>query len=147
MDIDRNAPAAAEGSARVSAPPETVWAVISDIDAWPTWNPDVRSVTFDGPLEPGSEFRWKSGPSSLVSRLEEVDPPREIGWTGTTMGIRAIHVFRFEPTEGGTLVRSEESWSGGLAGLLKSFSRKRIRRAIDTALESLKAESERRASG
>lgn len=147
MDIDRNAPAAAGGSARVSAPPETVWAVISDIAAWPTWNPDVRSVTFDGPLEPGSEFRWKSGPSSLVSRLEEVDPPREIGWTGTTMGIRAIHVFRFEPTEGGTLVRSEESWSGGLAGLLKSFSRKRIRRAIDTALESLKAESERRASG
>jgi hypothetical protein len=147
VDIDRNAPAAAEGSARVSASPETVWAVISDIAAWPTWNPDVRSVTFDGPLEPGSEFRWKSGPSSLVSRLEEVDPLREIGWTGTTMGIRAIHVFRFEPTEGGTLVRSEESWSGGLAGLLKSFSRKRIRRAIDTALESLKAESERRASG
>jgi uncharacterized protein YndB with AHSA1/START domain len=147
VDIDRNAPAAAEGSARIAAPPEIVWAVISDIAAWPTWNPDVRSVTFDGPLEPGSEFRWKSGSSSLVSRLEAVDPPREIGWTGTTMGIRAIHVFRFEPAEGGTLARSEESWSGGLAGLLKSFSRKRIQRAIDTALASLKTESERRAVG
>ena len=147
MEIERNAPAAGEGSARIAAPPETVWAVISDIAAWPAWNPDVKSATFDGPLEAGSEFRWKSGPASLVSRLEVVDPPREIGWTGTTMGIRAIHVFRFEPAEGGTLARSEESWSGGLAGLLKSFSRKRIQRAIDTALGSLKAESERRAAG
>jgi uncharacterized protein YndB with AHSA1/START domain len=146
VEIDRNAPAA-EGSARIAAPPATVWAVISDIAAWPTWNPEIRSVSFDGPLEPGSEFRWKSGPSSLVSLLEVVDPPREIGWTGTTMGIRAIHVFRFEPIEGGTLARSEESWSGALPSLMKSFSRKRIQRAIDTALESLKAESERRAAG
>ena len=146
MDIDRDAPAAAEGSTRIAAPPETVWAVISDIAAWPTWNPEIRSVTFDGPLKPGSEFRWRSGPSSLVSRLEVVDPPREIAWTGRTMGIRAVHVFRFEEADGGTLARSEESWSGLLPSLLRSFSRRRIQRAIDHALGTLRSEAERRAA-
>jgi hypothetical protein len=41
-----------------------------------------------------------------------VDPPSEIAWTGTTMGIRAVHVFRFQASAGGTLARSEESWRG-----------------------------------
>jgi uncharacterized protein YndB with AHSA1/START domain len=144
VEIDRNAPAWAEASTRIAASPETVWTVISDIAGWPTWNPEIRSATFDGPLEPGSEFRWKAGPSSLVSRLEVVDPPREIAWTGSTMGIRAIHVFRFEPADGGTLAHSAESWTGTIPSLLRSFSRKRIQRAIDHALASLKVESERR---
>jgi uncharacterized protein YndB with AHSA1/START domain len=147
VDVDRNAPAAAEAATQIDAPPETVWSVISDIAAWPTWDREIRSVTFDGPLAAGSKFRWKAGPSSVMSRLEVVDPPREIAWTGSTMGIRAIHVFRFERSDGGTLARSQESWSGVLPSLLKSFSRERIQRAIDHALAMLKAESERRATG
>jgi uncharacterized protein YndB with AHSA1/START domain len=146
VDVDRSAPAIAESSIEIAAPPETVWAVISDIAAWPTWNRDVGSVTFGGSLEPGSGFRWKSGRSSLASKLEVVDPPREIGWTGTTMGIHAVHVFRFEPKDGGTIARSEESWRGAIPGLLKSYSRKTIQRAIDSVLASLKIESERRNS-
>jgi hypothetical protein len=43
---------------------------------------------------------------SLTSILQTVDPPHEIGWTGTTLGIKAVHVFRFEPRNGGTLARS-----------------------------------------
>jgi hypothetical protein len=34
---------------------------------------------------------------SLVSTLQVVDAPREIGWTGKSMGIQAVHVFQFEP--------------------------------------------------
>jgi len=108
VDIDRGAPATVEGEILVAAPPETVWAVIADLSGWPTWNSDVRSMTFQDPLEPGSTFRWKSGSASLVSTLRVVDPPREIGWTGVTMGIKAVHVFRFEPNDGGTLARSAE---------------------------------------
>ena len=41
-----------------------------------------------------------------------VDPPREITWTGTTIGIKAVQVFRFQASDGGTLARSEESREG-----------------------------------
>jgi hypothetical protein len=75
-----------------------------------------------------------------------VNPPNEIAWTGKTMGISAIHVFRFEAREGGTLAGSEESWEGLIPSLLKGWSRKTLKKSIEDVLSHLKAESERRAS-
>jgi uncharacterized protein YndB with AHSA1/START domain len=146
VDIDRTAPATAEGEIQISAPPETAWAVIADLSAWPTWNPDVRSMAFDGRLEPGATFRWKSGSASLASTLQVVEAPGEIGWTGTSMGIHAVHVFRFEAMDGGTLARSAESFRGLIPSVFRSFSRKILRRGIDGILSSLKVEAERRAA-
>ena len=90
MEINRDAPATADGELRIDADPQTVFSVIAAIDRWPSWNPDVKSVTVPGPVQPGTVFRWKSGPSTLTSTLQVVDPPHEIAWTGTTMGIRKV---------------------------------------------------------
>ena len=146
MDIDRNAPALAEGEIAIAAPPETVWGVMSDLSGWPSWNRDVRSMSFDGPLEPGSSFRWKAGRSSLRSTLRTVDAPHEIAWTGETMGIHAVHAFRFDPKDGGTLARSAESFRGLIPTVLTSYSWKVLQRGIDGVLASLKIEAERRAA-
>jgi uncharacterized protein YndB with AHSA1/START domain len=147
MDIDRDAPATAEGEIQIAAPPDTVWAVMTDLCAWPSWNPDVKSMEFDGPLEPGSMFRWKSGSASLVSTLQSVDPPHEIAWTGVTMGIHAVHVFHFESSDGVTRARSAESFRGFIPSVLKGYSRKVLQRGIDGILRSLKAEAERQSFG
>ena len=146
MEINRDAPATAEGELQIDADPQTVFSVISAIDQWPSWNPDVRSVTLKGPVQPGTVFRWKAGPSTLTSSLVVVDPPHEIAWTGTTMGIKAVHVFRFQASNGGTLARSEESWEGLLASLLKGYSHRTLVKGIRSVLEHLKAEAERRAA-
>jgi uncharacterized protein YndB with AHSA1/START domain len=146
MDIDRTAPATAEAEIRIAAPPRVVWDVIADLRGWPGWNPDVRSMDVDGRLEPGSTFRWKTGSASLVSTLRVVDPPREIAWTGVTMGIHAVHVFGFEPTEGGTLARSAESFRGLIPTLFRGYSRKVLDRGLASILAALKAEAERRAA-
>lgn len=146
MDINRSAPATATGETQIDADPQTVFSVISGIDEWPSWNPDVKSAKLEEPLRPGTVFRWKSGPTSLVSKLEVVNPPHEITWTGRTMGIKAIHVFRFEPKDGGTLARSEESWEGLIASLLKGYSRRTLDKGIRDVLSHLKTEAERRAA-
>lgn len=146
MEINRAAPATFSGQIGIDAAPDTVFAVISDIAAWPSWNRDVKSVDLEDPVQPGTVFRWKAGSSKLTSTLEVVDPPREIGWTGTTMGIKAVHVFRFDARNGGTVARSEESWDGFLARLLKGYSRKTLERAITRVLADLKVEAERRAA-
>ena len=146
MEIDRNAPATAEGELRIDADPQTGFAVISAIDQWPSWNPDVTSVQLQGPIQPGTVFRWKAGPSSLTWTLQVVDPPTDIAWTGTTMGIRAVHVFRFQAADGGTLARSEESWSGLLASLLKGYSRRTLDKGIRSVLGHLRTEAEHRAA-
>jgi uncharacterized protein YndB with AHSA1/START domain len=144
MDINRKAPATAAGEIQIAAGPETVWDVLTDINGWPRWNADVKSARMEGPLAVGSTFRWKSGLASLTSTFQAVEPPSEIGWTGTTMSIKAVHVFRLEPRDGGTFVRSEESWEGFIASMLKGYSHKNIQSAISSILAGLKREAESR---
>ncbi|MDH4113020.1 MAG: SRPBCC family protein [Actinomycetota bacterium] len=146
MDIDRDAPATAQGEIQITASPETVWAVMADLRGWPTWHADVKSMDVDGRLEPGTTFRWKSGSASLVSTLQAVEEPREIGWTGKTMGIHAVHVFTFEPMDGGTHARSAESFRGLIPSIFRQYSRNVLQRGIDGMLRSLKAEAERRSA-
>jgi hypothetical protein len=74
------------------------------------------------------------------------DHAHEIAWTGTTMGIKAVYVFRFQASNGGTLAHSEESWEGLIARLLKGYSRKTLDKGIRSILSHLKAEAERRAA-
>src|SRR3712207_2047154 len=112
MEIDATAPAVARREIDVAASPQIVWDVLSDVAAWPSWNPDVRSASLGGPLREGTKFRWKSGPGTITSTLQRVEPSQLIAWTGTTFGIKATHVYRLEPRRGTTLVRSEESWDG-----------------------------------
>jgi hypothetical protein len=143
VDVDRSSPVVGRAEAEVAASPEAVWELVAGIDRWPSWNPDVRSAELQGPLAPGSTFRWKAGPGTIVSTLRHVDRPREIGWTGRTMGIEAVHVYRLEPADGGTRVVSEESWSGLPARLLRGRMAKTLERSLEAGLAHLAAAAER----
>jgi uncharacterized protein YndB with AHSA1/START domain len=130
----------------IAAPPEVVWDVLTDLEQWPRWNPAVKSMSFEGPLAPGSEFRWKAGPGTIVSTLERVEPPRVVAWRGRTMSIKALHEWRLAPSNGGTRVETEETYSGLLARLFRSQLQKTLDRALEEGLEHLKREAERRAA-
>jgi hypothetical protein len=109
VEIDRNAPATAEGELGIDADPSTVFSVIAAIDQWPSWNPEVKSVRVEGPVQPGT-------------------------------------LFRFQVSDGATLARSEESWAGLLASLLKGYSRRTLDKGIRGVLAYLETEAERRAA-
>jgi uncharacterized protein YndB with AHSA1/START domain len=130
----------------IAAPAEVVWEVLTDFDRWPQWNPEVKSMSWDGPLAPGSAFRWKAGPGTIVSTLEEIDRPRYVRWRGRTMSIAAIHEWRLEERDGGTHVETEETFSGALARLLRRSLQKQLDSALEEGLEHLKREAERRAN-
>jgi uncharacterized protein YndB with AHSA1/START domain len=130
----------------IAAPPEVVWEVLTGFEQWPQWNPEVKSMSLKGPVEPGTEFRWKSGPGTIVSTLEQVDPPGYIRWRGRTLSIKALHEWRFEPSNGGTHVESDESFSGLLVRLFRGSLQKTLDRSTESGLEQLKRESERRAA-
>ncbi len=146
MDADPDAPVFSEGRIEVDASPETVWDVLADIASWPTWNPDVESIALQGPVDEGSVFRWKAGPGTIVSTLRRVDRPRVLGWTGRTMGVRAKHVWRFEPSGRGTTVSMRESFDGLVARLLRTRLQQQLDATTPKGLEALKAEAERRSS-
>ena len=129
----------------IAAPPDVVWEVLTDFDRWQEWNPEVKSMSFEGPLAPGAMFRWKAGPGTIVSTVEEVDRPKYIRWRGRTLSISAIHEWRFEGRDRGTHVETDESYSGMLARLLRGSLQKQLDKALEEGLEHLKREAERRA--
>lgn len=143
MEVDRSAPAVADAETEIAADPETVWEVLTDLEGWPRWNPDVSSVRLDGRVEPGATFTWKAGRATITSTIRKTERPSLIGWTGKTAGIDAIHVWRLEPSSDGVTVSMQESFSGLVAKLL----RKRLQRDLDATttkgLEALKAAAER----
>jgi hypothetical protein len=143
-EINRSAPVVGSSEIEIAAAPEVAWNVLTAIGRWPSWNPAVTSVSIEGEIGPGSVFSWKAGPGTITSTVQDVEPLRRIAWTGSSFGIKAIHVHTFEPRDGGTVVRTEESYNGLVAQLL----RRRLQKVLDSALEGelqhLKAEAERR---
>ena len=144
VEINRHAPVIGSCEVEIAAAPEVAWDVLTAISGWPSWNPAVTSVSFDGEIGEGAAFRWKAGPGTITSTIRDVDPLHRIAWTGTSFGVKAIHVHTFESRGDGTLVKTEESYDGLLARLL----RRRLQTVLDTTLEGglqhLKAEAERR---
>jgi uncharacterized protein YndB with AHSA1/START domain len=142
--INQAAPVVASTTTEISAARDVVWEVLSAVENWPSWNPDVESVVMHGGLAGGSEFSWKAGPGTITSRVQEVEPPRRLAWSGRTFGIEAMHVYALEARETTTLVLTEESYDG----LLARFFRRRLQKMLDGRLESdlrhLKSEAERR---
>lgn len=145
MDINRAAPVMAKTQLLIATDQQAVWNTLTDFESWPKWKKDVHSLALRGPVAPGSTFAWKAGPGTIRSRLAEVDAPRQIAWTGSTFGTRAIDIFRFEAQNGGTLVTEEESWDGILARLFRSRMRRTLQSGIERGLQALKVEAERRA--
>ena len=143
MEIKPRAPAVARVWTEIAASRESVWSLLSDIRSWPSWNPDVKSASIDGPLTEGTVSRWKAGPSTIRSTLQAVEPPALIGWTGRTLGIAATHVYRLAEHDGTTTVTSEESWEGALVRVFRKSMQKTLHQSLESGLRYLKAEAER----
>jgi hypothetical protein len=145
MGINQEAPVMGASEIEIAAAPETVWDVLTAIDRWPSWNPDIKSMSMQGDLAEGSRFRWKAGPGTITSTIRRVEPPRLIAWTGTTFGIKAIHIYRLEPRNGRTFVRTEESFKGIVARLMRGSLQKTLDHTLADGLRYLKDEAEKRA--
>ncbi len=146
MNIDERAPVRSTRDLRIDARPDLVWSVLTDINGWPKWNPAVSRAKFHGPLAPGSEFRWKSGGSSIVSTFQEVEGPTRVSWTGKAFGTGAVHVWTLEAAGTGTQVRTSESFDGWLVRLLRSWFQRLLEKALDEQLQSLKTAAEERSA-
>jgi hypothetical protein len=143
--INGRAPVVGASEIEIGATPEAVWEVLTSLQRWPSWNPDVKSMSVEGPVDEGTVFRWKAGPGTITSTIRRVEPPQLIAWTGKTLGIRAIHFWHLEPRDGGTLVRSEESYEGLVTRFFRGPLQKTLDQALADGLQYLKTEVVRQA--
>ncbi|WP_020607285.1 SRPBCC family protein [Spirosoma spitsbergense] len=138
-----DAPASTDKKIRISASPERVWQVMSQIDQWVTWQSDISKAKLNGPLQVGSTFDWNASGMDIHSTLHTVTPQEALGWSGKAFGAFAIHNWFFRPlTDGTTEVRVEESMEGWLVSVLGPVLQKSLDKATDRWLQALREMAE-----
>ncbi|MFE9927828.1 SRPBCC family protein [Streptomyces sp. NPDC005533] len=140
--IDETAPAIVRLSTVIDAPLERIWALHTDIDAWPSWNADVDQAELDGPLLPGHSFTWKTHGLDITSTIREIVPGERLVWGGPANGIEGVHVWTFEQTGGQVTVRTEESWSGAPVDAAPAELGQALHDSLTAWLAALKARAE-----
>jgi hypothetical protein len=79
----------------------------------------------------------------VTSTLQEVTPHRRLAWTGKAFGTRAVHTWDLDVTRDGTLLRTEESFSGWLPRLMPKAMQRTLEQSLPAWLQVIKHEAER----
>jgi hypothetical protein len=122
----------AQAERALDVSPEVAFDRLANHASWYEWMPaSFRPVgRSKGPLRQGDSIRVRINGMPMAAKLfvsvtrrpesKDGKSEGELTWTGGIPGILwAEHRFLFEPREGGTRVRSVETWHGALAPLLK----------------------------
>lgn len=116
----------------IDAPPERVWAVISDVESMPSMSDELQSVDWlddaTGPVV-GARFLGRNtheslGEWSTVSHIIECDPPRVLAWAvADPDDPTATWRFRLEPRDGATELSQWMQVGPGRSGLSFAIDR------------------------
>ena len=132
----------------IDAPPEDVWAVLSDLPSYPSWNPFIREAS--GQLAAGERLDLTMQPEGgramrFRPTVLEAEPGRELRWLGRLVAPGVFdgeHRFAIEPTAGGSRLIQEERFTGVLVPLLAKGLRKRTLPAFEQMNEAVKERAE-----
>lgn len=135
-DIQPGAPIHATAAVIIEAPRERVWHILENVSQWPRWQPEISKVAGAPILADGAAFTWKTGGTTIHSRVALFSPPDMVAWTGRAMTARAIHVLvltSLGPNR--TRVESRESMDGFL--LTWFYDSAALKQSEDTLLKNL----------
>ncbi|MFC4586212.1 SRPBCC family protein [Sphaerisporangium corydalis] len=71
--IDTSAPVVVRLDITIDAPVDRVWALHTDIAAWPTWQNEITAAKIDGPLTAGATFHWSTFGLDIASTVRLID--------------------------------------------------------------------------
>ncbi len=133
----------------IEAPPERVWRMLTDVAAFPEWNPFIRWAR--GDVKPGARLEvhlQPPGAKGMTFRptVLKAEPPRELRWIGR-LGLRGLfdgeHIFTIEE-EGPERVRfvQREVFTGLLVPLMARSLDRNTRRGFEEMNRALKTRAE-----
>lgn len=136
-------------SARVEAPADVVWQILSDVEAMPSWTTSMSRVTILGPettIAVGSRVEIEQpGLPKATWEVDGVTEGRGFSWSSSAPGVRTGGAHQITPlSDGACEVTLAVAQSGMLAGLTNLVLGSTAREFVDTELAGLKVESELR---
>ncbi|CAB3679200.1 SRPBCC domain-containing protein [Trinickia soli] len=102
----------------VAASPETIWKLLTDPAAWPSFYPGVQQVQLlDGHTRfgAGTRFETNLAGQDVYASVQEFEPMTRIAWGGypkIAEHSRAYHAWIITPTAAGCHLWTEETMQG-----------------------------------
>jgi uncharacterized protein YndB with AHSA1/START domain len=131
-------------SVETSASPTTVWKVWSDTTTWPQWNPDVQSMTLNGPFAAGTTGTMKTKQGTRQVQLAGVVPGRSFRLETTVIPLtRFAFECKVASGPGGKTTISQAIRVGGpLGGLVGGMMGRQIADTFPALLQGLARQAE-----
>jgi hypothetical protein len=132
----------------IAAPPERVWAILTDFASYPDWNPFIKTIS--GDLRVGSRLAVRIAPTggagmAFTPVVTEMRGSAVLEWLGRLFipGIfDGRHRFELVPLADGTTSFTQSETFAGLLVPLFSSTLKATERGFIAANEALKTRSE-----
>ena len=111
-----------EATSTIAASPETVWAVLSDGQSWPSWDSGVDAVEGRIALNETVKIRSQAAPGrAFPVKVTRFDPPDHLRFSGgMPFGLfRGVRTYELSGESGGEVTfRMREEYSGPLVPLI-----------------------------
>jgi carbon monoxide dehydrogenase subunit G len=130
----------------IDAPPDAVWAVMTDVERWAEWTESMKSVERleEGPFVLGStaKLRIRRAPTAGVWRVTEITEGRSFTWENDSGGVHGVATHLLEPDGDGSKVTLTVTLSGLLVTLFGWLMAPPSRDNVRTEAEGLKRRCE-----
>ena len=134
----------------ITATPEHVWAVLTDLASYSQWHPVFRSVT--GQLAAGSKLTITTTPPdgrpmTVKVKVLIAEPGRELRWVSKLLGIPiSKRTFLLSPIDGGTSLVQAATYHGLGGGRGRAMTKVigRIQDSFVAINEAIKQQAEAR---
>jgi uncharacterized membrane protein len=129
----------------IDAPPERVWAIMSDVERWHEWTASITSVqrTDAGPLAVGSRATVRQPKLPPAKwQVTELDPQWGFVWISTGPGVHVAGRHIIERTSSGSRTTLAVEYRGALGALLAWMTGSLNDRYIALEAAGLKRRSE-----
>jgi uncharacterized membrane protein len=132
-------------SVDIAAPPDVVWAVMSDVERWHEWTASIRSIRLvgGGPLGVGTRA-WIKQPRfpPAMWKVTAMEPGQGFTWESGAPGMRVYANHSVQPIAGGTRASLVLYYQGFVGRVLARMTHGITNRYLNYEAEGLKMRSE-----
>lgn len=110
-----------DADATIEAPPETIWAILTDAPAYSEWDSGVQRV--EGTIAPGEQIKVVSEANpgrAFPVKVTAFEPARAMTWSGgMPLGLfKGVRTFALTPNGTSTRFTMREEYSGPMLRLI-----------------------------
>ena len=128
---------------RTTAPPARIWAIWTNVPAWPSWDSPVRQATLNGPFAVGTRGRLvpRKGPEATF-KIVAVEPGQSYTLR-TKLPLGALFVKRTLHQQDGQTAFTHEVWFSGFSkGLFGRVLGQDFRAVLPEVMAAIKQQAE-----